>query len=242
VEAVVFGRKPGERGAAVLALVVAIGCSASGGKPQTDGGTGGGNAGAGAGSGGTGGGAAGSTGGTGTGGATGSAGAGGGPAGSGGTGAGGGAGRGGAGRGGAGGGGSGGSAGGGMCGDTSSDWQNCGACGHACNNGGQCPNLVGAACCAAGKCAPGWGPCFTEASGFTSCDDACASIGETCAADQCGQTTTNGYTLIGWTAENAANCPLRQSPDYTPHNFACDTKWSWLALPPNIRCCCTNMH
>ena len=74
-----------------------------------------------------------------------------------------------------------GGSGGSCAANTSTDPQNCGACGHVCKSAdptfGGCPT---GGCCAAGKCNPYPGACITQPEGFTTCTAYCASIGETC--------------------------------------------------------------
>jgi hypothetical protein len=127
--------------------------------------------------------------------------------------------------------------GGGTCGDTSSDWQNCGACGRTCDNGGQrCPAGV---CCATGACTPFFGPCFDETDGFTTCNQACASIGETCVARGCaGTTATNGTTWYAWALGNEDRC--ESLGPINNEGQACDATFTWETNEATKRCCCTD--
>jgi hypothetical protein len=116
------------------------------------------------------------------------------------------------------------------CGDTESDWQNCGECGNRCLNLGQ---GCGTSCCVAGRCSPGFGPCFMHSSGFTTCDAACVSIGATCVAGACaGQ-----YTWFGWGPDTSSNCPTASGPERTA-SAACDVTLPWTAADTTKRCCC----
>lgn len=137
-----------------------------------------------------------------------------------------------------GGGGPGGNAGAGgfACGDTTSDWQNCGACGRKCDNGGKnCGKGTAPACCANGACAPAFAPCFGEDAGFTTCAEACASVGETCLAKGCLIETTM-LTSLAW--DLADRCETL-GPANTISTGACDTPFTWNGEGVR-RCCCTD--
>jgi hypothetical protein len=125
------------------------------------------------------------------------------------------------------------------CGDTTSDWHNCGACGHACANQGQ---FCGTSCCVAGVCAPFWGPCFAQSAGYTACAQACSSVGQTCVAQACTPTsaTSNGYTWLGWsTATASTSCSVPQAPE-SVSTATCDTTLTWTGTNAVKRCCCTD--
>ena len=123
------------------------------------------------------------------------------------------------------------------CSNTSTDWQNCGTCGHACKNQGQ---RCGSNCCVGGQCAPFWGPCITTANGFANCSQACASIGTTCAANGCypAGSSVPLYTWLGWgTIGGAADCANNVGPAGTS-GTACDSALPWTASSEIVRCCC----
>jgi hypothetical protein len=121
-------------------------------------------------------------------------------------------------------------AGGATCGDTTSDWQNCGACGHVCANQGQ---GCGTKCCVAGQCAPWFGPCFDASSGFKTCADACTSIGAVCRAGGC-----NGqYTWYGWGALTESNCPNLIGAGATS-TASCNSALPYSGESSTVRCCC----
>jgi len=105
------------------------------------------------------------------------------------------------------------------CGDTSSDWENCGECGRVCEGvceDGQCAALVG---------------CFEEDAGFTTCDEYCPSIGETC-TEQCGVAAT------AWNQIDLSWC----ENDEDPYSYVskCDDPLPYSDNNAIYRCCCTD--
>jgi hypothetical protein len=124
------------------------------------------------------------------------------------------------------------------CGDTTSDWQNCGACGRKCDNGGKnCGTGSAPACCANGVCAPAFAPCFGEDAGFTTCADACASVGETCMAKGCLIETTM-TTWLGWALSVEDRCQ-KLGTAITASTGSCDVPFAWTGEDLR-RCCCTD--
>jgi hypothetical protein len=65
----------------------------------------------------------------------------------------------------------------GVCVNPNSDTNNCGQCGRTCWEG-QMDLLEGG--CFQGECRPHYSECFTQADGFTTCAEVCASKGQTC--------------------------------------------------------------
>jgi hypothetical protein len=129
-------------------------------------------------------------------------------------------------------------AGGSDCGDTMNDWQNCGACGRKCDNGGKnCGKGSAPACCADGVCAPAFAPCFGEDVSFTTCAGACASVGETCVAKGCLVETTM-TTWLGWAPQDRCE---NLGPANTVSTGACDVPFAWTGEDFR-RCCCTDTH
>lgn len=127
--------------------------------------------------------------------------------------------------------------GGAACGDTSSDWENCGACGRKCDNGGSlCPMepLGEPQCCVAGECAPAFGPCFVEDDGFENCSEACAGIGESCVAEGCSDETWRG-----WGSSAEGECVQLVGAKRLVAS-ACDEPLEWAGDSRIIRCCCTD--
>lgn len=122
------------------------------------------------------------------------------------------------------------------CSNTSTDWHNCGSCGHACQNQGQ---FCSTSCCAAGQCAPFWGPCFTHADGFANCSQACTSIGTSCVAAGCSRTagTSPQYTWAGWATGSETACSNNLGPQ-TGSGASCDSALPWNATSEIVRCCC----
>jgi hypothetical protein len=137
-------------------------------------------------------------------------------------------------------GGSGTGGGGGSCAaNTSTDPMNCGACGHVCKNansvfGGACPS---AGCCVNGACGPSPGACITQQSGFTTCANYCASIGETCVAQGCA---LSDVTWDAWVT--AMRCESVFNPVQARDRGACDTPIAWDGTIVDVRCCCTDTH
>ncbi len=141
--------------------------------------------------------------------------------------------------GGSGGVGTGGSGGSGTCTNTSTDPQNCGACGHVCKNanpvfGGSCPS---AGCCVNGTCGPSPGACITQQDSFTTCASYCASIGETCAPQGCA---LSDVTWDAW--GTATRCQSTFNPVEARDRGACDTPIGWNGTVVYVRCCCTDTH
>ena len=122
------------------------------------------------------------------------------------------------------------------CGDTSTDWENCGACRRRCDNGGTNCGLIGNdACCVNGQCTPAFGPCFREANGYTTCAQACASIGEACASGACGA----GDTWLGWGLNSVDRCESLVTESVSSGG-ACDATFNWTTSNAIRRCCCTD--
>jgi hypothetical protein len=123
----------------------------------------------------------------------------------------------------------------GMCSNTQTDPQNCGQCGRVCDSAkpifGGCP--VGG-CCQSGKCAPAFGACITQGSGFVSCAAFCVSIGETCAQGGCN----NGRTWLSW-GLNSQRCESFQLSNGAS-SHACDTQLPWDDSTGKVRCCCSD--
>jgi hypothetical protein len=122
------------------------------------------------------------------------------------------------------------------CGDTMNDWQNCGACGRKCDNGGEnCGTGSAPACCANGVCAPALASCFAESSGFSTCAKACESAGETCVAKGCLVEATMA-TWLGWGL--GSGCETLGIAN-TGSTGACDAPLTWTGEDYR-RCCCTD--
>jgi hypothetical protein len=129
-------------------------------------------------------------------------------------------------------------AGGSPCGDTMSDWQNCGACGRKCDNGGEnCGKGSAPACCANGVCAPALSACFRESANFSTCAEACASAGETCVAKGCLIETTM-TTWLGW-ADSVEDRCQNLGPAISASTGSCDLPFAWSG-ESSRRCCCTD--
>jgi hypothetical protein len=123
-----------------------------------------------------------------------------------------------------------------MCGDTSSDPNNCGACGHACKNADPVfsPYCPPNGCCAAGHCGPTFSPCLTQGQ-VTSCTDYCSSLGETCVQDGCA---LDGLTWAGWGSSNA--CSIFYNPPDPISRGTCSQAIVFDASTVAVRCCCTD--
>lgn len=124
-----------------------------------------------------------------------------------------------------------GSGGASTCTDTSSDPMNCGACGRACRH-----QLAGS--CVNGQCAPYWDACFRRDQ-FGTCNDYCASVGETCVAGGC---SSDGETWRQWAGSSGDLC--NQNYGFiTGGNFTCDGQLPLTGYPTTLyRCCCTDTH
>jgi len=122
--------------------------------------------------------------------------------------------------------------------NTSTDPQNCGACGHVCKNAdpgfnGFCPP---SGCCVGGSCGPVFSPCLTQAD-VTTCAAYCASLGETCVEDGC---PFDGLTWAGWGSKNA--CTLFAGPPEAISRRACSEAIAFDLTAAQVRCCCTDTH
>lgn len=87
---------------------------------------------------------------------------------------------------------------------------------------------------AGGASEPAFGPCFVEDDGFETCDDACTSIGETCAEAAC-----NGDTWRGWGIGQESQCMQLAGAD-TFLDVTCDEPLEWAGNSRIIRCCCSD--
>ena len=113
----------------------------------------------------------------------------------------------------------------GKCVDTLVADDNCGACGVVCPMGG------GIGGCTAGACEPALYECL-EPAGTTSCDDYCATQGQTCVEDGCGTST---YVLYD---------DMQMCTDYTAavaQGTPCNVNVNFAIAPGYAfaRCCCT---
>jgi hypothetical protein len=109
--------------------------------------------------------------------------------------------------------------GGTSCGDTASDPNNCGKCGHVCKS----------KTCNNGVCAAVFGPCFTGGSGYSNCEAACAANNQTCVARGC-----EGDTFRGW----ATMPTCTDESTYSRKNSnSCDESFETGGFS---RCCCTD--
>lgn len=113
-----------------------------------------------------------------------------------------------------------GSGGGTACGDTSSDPENCGECGHACE--GSCED---------GQCRPALVGCFEEDDGYATCDEYCPSIGETC-SEECG------VAAASWASGDLSWCENNQN-EYA-YVSKCEDALAWSISNSIYRCCCTD--
>ena len=112
------------------------------------------------------------------------------------------------------------------CGDTSSDPMNCGQCGHVCL----------ARSCQAGKCAPFQQGCFVKKDGFTTCDEYCASIGESCVSNKCGGTAT----AFSWASDMGTECEKDPKASDGQSIEKCDYPLNFSPSHYFYRCCCTD--
>jgi hypothetical protein len=139
-------------------------------------------------------------------------------------------------------GGSGGGTGGGSCGDTQTDPMNCGQCGRVCKvtaydlTNADCPPInVENQCCSGGACVPYLGECLEQSHGFTTCEQYCGSVGESCVEAGC---YTGNSTWVGWS--DPEDCRMYAQID-SNISAACDSPLSF--DNPNhrgIRCCCSD--
>jgi hypothetical protein len=116
---------------------------------------------------------------------------------------------------------------------------NCGACGHVCKSTdpafGGCPT---GGCCAAGKCAAYPGACIMQTAGFTTCNEYCASIGETCVQKGC---VRGDVTLQSWSTADLCDSFFNPASGFS--EGSCDATIVWdTGTFRYIRCCCSDTH
>lgn len=110
----------------------------------------------------------------------------------------------------------------GVCTDIMTSADHCGTCGKSCEAG-----------CDSGQCAPRFGECIGPDSGFATCDAYCASSGESCVDNGCGD---NPATFLGY--DQSKDCEAESGA--TPIHDACGMAQTWGAGRFSIRCCCTD--
>jgi hypothetical protein len=115
--------------------------------------------------------------------------------------------------------------------DTQSDPENCGSCGRVCRNYadfGTCES-----CCVGGKCSDFFGDCLTYGSGFQTCTEYCASIGEQCVRGGCGSSTWRSWITPGDCAQFSPAAGDSQGLCDVPLDFGPSNTRS-------VRCCCSD--
>jgi hypothetical protein len=142
--------------------------------------------------------------------------------------------------GGSGGGGTGGGAGTGACAaNTATDPQNCGACGHVCKSAdakfGGCPT---GGCCTAGKCGAAPGACITQSAGFTTCNEYCTSLGETCVQGGC---VRGNVTFESWSSTDQCESFFNSAPGFSTGPCEATIQFTTGTFR-YVRCCCTDTH
>ena len=115
----------------------------------------------------------------------------------------------------------------GECIDVMENNDNCGACGVVCDWIPKGMPDMGS--CVEGSCLPTIYPCVSQADGFATCDEVCASFGQTCATEMCfGQ--SHVFT------DDMEYCNTGNVASGSPLNCASDLIWG---LGDWIGCCCT---
>jgi len=121
------------------------------------------------------------------------------------------------------------------------DVGNCGECGHNCEGTGT------SARCSEGQCEPGLWPCIPRAQGSTTCSEACASIGETCAVEAYCSDFVDVYLTDGPNDSdprgNLESCLLGFGGE-SFFQIGCDDPIDWDyeiggRIVVAARCCCT---
>ncbi|MGC4067386.1 MAG: hypothetical protein QM784_22625 [Polyangiaceae bacterium] len=107
------------------------------------------------------------------------------------------------------------------CSSTLTDPNNCGKCGHVCKSG----------TCSAGTCGAALAPCFSTLDGYTTCQQSCAAIGQTCVASGC-----SNRTAIGWDEMDTCSRGITSGSTFSG---AC-TDVVPVATMGFVRCCCTD--
>ena len=116
----------------------------------------------------------------------------------------------------------------GACVDTSTANDNCGACGRGCTQYQVSQGLVLGGC-SAGNCTPTYSACFSS-DAFSTCDQVCASQGETCVAGGC-----LGETVVYYGSDIACSELNGQASKNVACNSVLETQ-----LGLNAQCCCTD--
>lgn len=112
----------------------------------------------------------------------------------------------------------------GVCIDVILDGDNCGKCGKICKGGAEA--------CGDAMCLPAYGECINMGTGFQTCNAYCASIGESCIENGCG----DGFTIRGY--DLMVDCTNDKS--WNSGSETCDTIQPWSANRATIQCCCSD--
>lgn len=121
------------------------------------------------------------------------------------------------------------------------DPANCGECGHACKGWGTTER------CSNWECEPGVWPCIKPDQGITTCNEACASVGQACATDAYCSDYVRVWLTVSANDNNPEatieSCELLVAGS-TSFTQSCDTPIDWnfeLAgrTVLGIACCCT---
>jgi hypothetical protein len=112
------------------------------------------------------------------------------------------------------------------CGDTSSDPNNCGSCGHVCQ-GSKCES---------GQCSPYPGACIAKTDGFSTCTAYCASVSQSCVTGGCA----GAKTAFVWPSDQKGYCEADYGTSSGASIEDCEHAINFSAGTFYWRCCCTD--
>lgn len=120
------------------------------------------------------------------------------------------------------------------CVDPQVSRRNCGGCANACPSDDLEDGHPGR--CEASECQPYYQGCVEAESPTVTCDDVCASVGKSCAGNECGFNEPGGYTMRVFTS-GLGECFDGNYGHAV--DVACDEPIPAEEVPAAVACCCT---